>query len=104
LDPLAIAKIEELMDDLYHNYTMINVIHSMQYVTGVLQSTAFFLLGVLLERPTRVYSRKELLDGVWGHDSYVQERTVDVHIGRLRKELDGNDGQSLIRTLGGGGY
>ena len=57
-----------------------------------------------MERPTRVYSREQLLDRVWGHDSYVQERKVDVHIRRLRKELNGNDGQSLIRTVRGGGY
>jgi len=70
----------------------------------VLQKTAFFLLGVLLQRPTRVYSREQLLDRVWGHDSYVQERTVDVHIRRLRKELNGNDSQALIRTVRSGGY
>ena len=70
----------------------------------MLQRTAFFLLGVLLERPTRVYSREQLLDRVWGHDSYVQEHTVDVHIRRLRKELNGNDDQNLIRTVSGGGY
>ena len=57
-----------------------------------------------MERPTRVYSREQLLDRDWGHDSYVQERTIDVHIRRLRKELNGNDGQSLIRTVRGGGY
>lgn len=70
----------------------------------MLQRTAFFLLGVFLERPTRVYSREQLLDRVWGHDSYVEERTVDVHIRRLRKELNGNDSQNLIRTVRGGGY
>ena len=70
----------------------------------MLQRTAFFLLGVFLERPTRVYSREQLLDRVWGHDSYVEERTVDAHIRRLRKELNGNDDQNLIRTLRGGGY
>ena len=70
----------------------------------MLQRTAFFLLGVFLERPTRVYSREQLLDRVWGHDSYVEERTVDAHIRRLRKELNGNDGQNLIRTVRGGGY
>lgn len=70
----------------------------------MLQRTAFFLLGVLLERPTRVYSREQLLDRVWGHDSYVEERTVDVHIRRLRKELNGNDSQNLIRTVRSGGY
>ena len=57
--------------------------------------TEYRLLNVLLERPTRVYSREQLLDRVWGHDSYVQERTVDVHIRHLRKELNGNDGQKI---------
>ena len=57
-----------------------------------------------MERPTRVYSREQLLDRVWGHDSYVEERTVDVHIRRLRKELNGNDSQALIRTVRSGGY
>ena len=66
--------------------------------------TEYRLLNVLLERPTRVYSREQLLDRVWGHDIYVEERTVDVHIRRLRKALDGNDGQNLIRTVRGGGY
>ncbi len=44
------------------------------------------------------------MDRVWGHDSYVEERTVDVHIRRLRKELNGNDSQNLIRTVRSGGY
>ena len=44
------------------------------------------------------------MDRVWGHDSYVEERTVDVHIRRLRKELNGNDGQILIRTVRDAGY
>ena len=70
----------------------------------MLQRTPFFLLGVLLERPTRVYSREQLLDRVWGHDSYVEERTVDAHIRRLRKELNGNDSQNLTRTVRSGGY
>ena len=66
--------------------------------------TEYRLLNVLLERPTRVYSREQLLDRVWGHDIYVEERTVDVHIRRLRKALNGNDAQNLIRTVRGGGY
>ena len=66
--------------------------------------TEYRLLNVLLERPTRVYSREQLLDRVWGHDIYVEERTVDVHIRRLRKALNGNDGKNLIRTVRGGGY
>ena len=66
--------------------------------------TEYRLLNVLLERPTRVYSREQLLDRVWGHDIYVEDRTVDVHIRRLRKALNGNDGKNLIRTVRGGGY
>ena len=66
--------------------------------------TEYRLLNVMLERPTRVYSREQLLDRVWGHDIYVEERTVDVHIRRLRKALNGNDGKNLIRTVRGGGY
>ena len=66
--------------------------------------TEYRLLNVFLERPTRVYSREQLLDRVWGHDIYVEERTVDVHIRRLRKALNGNDGKNLIRTVRGGGY
>ena len=66
--------------------------------------TEYRLLNVLLERPTRVYSREQLFDRVWGHDIYVEERTVDVHIRRLRKVLNGNDGQNLIRTVRGDGY
>ena len=66
--------------------------------------TEYRLLNVLLERPTRVYSREQLLDRVWGHDIYVEERTVDVHIRRLRKTLNENDGKNLIRTVRGGGY
>ena len=66
--------------------------------------TEYRLLNVLLERPTRVYSREQLLDRVWGHDIYVEERTVDVHIRRLRKALNGNDGKNLIRTVRNGGY
>ncbi len=70
----------------------------------MLQRITFFLLGVLLERPARVYFREQLLEHVWGHDNYVQERTVDVHIRHFRKELNENDGQNLIRTVRGGGY
>ena len=66
--------------------------------------TEYRLLQVLLERPTRVFSREQILDRVWGRDIYVEERTVDVHIRRLRKALNGNTGQDLIRTVRGGGY
>ncbi len=66
--------------------------------------TEFRLLRVLLERPTRVFSRETLLDRVWGRDVYVEDRTVDVHIGRLRKALHEAGGPDLIRTIRGVGY
>jgi hypothetical protein len=50
--------------------------------------TEFRLLEYLMSSPGRVYSRAQLLDGVWGHDVYVDERTVDVHVGRLRKAVN----------------
>lgn len=66
--------------------------------------TEYRLLNVLLERPTRVYSREQLLDQVWGREIFIEERTVDVHIRRLRKALNENEGPDLIRTVRGGGY
>ena len=66
--------------------------------------TEYRLLNVLLERPTRVYSREQLLDQVWGRENFVEERTVDVHIRRLRKALNEYEGPDLIRTVRGGGY
>ncbi len=52
-------------------------------------------------RPGRVFSRSQLLDGVWGHDIYVDERTVDVHVGRLRKALNFSNMSDVIRTVRG---
>ena len=58
-----------------------------------------------MQRKGRVFSREQLLDNVWGHDVYVDERTVDVHIGRLRKALKGKQGfTDPIRTIRGAGY
>jgi len=66
--------------------------------------TEFRLLEYLMQSPGRVLSRGQLLDGVWGRDAYVDERTVDVHIGRLRKALiRGREGDP-IRTVRGAGY
>ena len=67
--------------------------------------TEFRLLAALLERPGKVWTREALLDRVWGQDIYVDARTVDVHIGRLRRAL-GGDGPSEgpIRTVRGAGY
>lgn len=66
--------------------------------------TEYRLLQVFMQRPSRVFSREQLLDRVWGRDIYVEERTVDVHIRRLRKALNENDRPDIIRTVRGGGY
>ncbi|MXN65977.1 phosphate regulon transcriptional regulatory protein PhoB [Stappia sp. GBMRC 2046] len=66
--------------------------------------TEFRLLEFLMTSPGRVYSREQLLDGVWGHDVYVDERTVDVHVGRLRKAINRGRAKDPIRTVRGAGY
>jgi two-component system phosphate regulon response regulator PhoB len=66
--------------------------------------TEFRLLEFLMKSPGRVFSREQLLDGVWGRDVYVDERTVDVHIGRLRRALNRGRGRDPIRTVRGAGY
>jgi two-component system phosphate regulon response regulator PhoB len=66
--------------------------------------TEFRLLEFLMERPGRVFSREQLLDGVWGSDIYIDERTVDVHVGRLRKALNRGHASDPIRTVRGAGY
>lgn len=66
--------------------------------------TEFRLLEFFLECPGRVLSRTQLLDGVWGRDAFVDERTVDVHIGRLRKALIRGAEFDPIRTVRGAGY
>lgn len=66
--------------------------------------TEYRLLEFLMRSPGRVYSREQLLDGVWGMDVYVDERTVDVHIGRLRKAINRTRDRDPIRTVRGAGY
>ena len=66
--------------------------------------TEFRLLLTFLERPGRVFSREQLLDRVWGRDIYVDTRTVDVHVGRLRKALCVHGGGDPLRTVRGAGY
>ncbi|MEQ8349213.1 MAG: phosphate regulon transcriptional regulator PhoB [Sneathiellaceae bacterium] len=66
--------------------------------------TEFRLLRYFMEHPGRVLSRDQLLDAVWGRDVYVEQRTVDVHIRRLRKALNGRDEKDLIRTVRSAGY
>src|SRR5215211_1370033 len=66
--------------------------------------TEYRLLEFLMLRPGRVFSREQLLDGVWGRDGEVDERTVDVHVGRLRKSLSRPGERDPIRTVRGAGY
>ena len=69
-----------------------------------LSPTEFRLLEHLLQSPGRVHSRAQLLDAVWGRDIYVDERTVDVHVGRLRKAISRGRERDPIRTVRGLGY
>src|SRR5206468_7884578 len=66
--------------------------------------TEFRLLRHFLQNPRRVFSREQLLDRVWGHDAELELRTVDVHIRRLRKALNGDGGADLLRTVRAVGY
>lgn len=66
--------------------------------------TEYRLLEFLMLAPGRVFSREQLLDKVWGETIYIDERTVDVHIGRLRKCLNAGRHRDLIRTVRGAGY
>jgi two-component system phosphate regulon response regulator PhoB len=66
--------------------------------------TEFRLLEFLMQSPGRVFSREQLLNGVWGRDIYIDERTVDVHVGRLRRALNRGRATDPIRTVRGGGY
>ncbi len=66
--------------------------------------TEFRLLATFMEKPGRVWSREQLLDRVWGRDIYVDSRTVDVHVGRLRKALCQHGGDDPVRTVRGAGY
>ncbi|RDI57367.1 phosphate regulon transcriptional regulator PhoB [Microvirga subterranea] len=66
--------------------------------------TEFRLLEFLMQSPGRVFSREHLLNAVWGHDVYIDERTVDVHVGRLRKAINLPRQPDPIRTVRGAGY
>jgi two-component system, OmpR family, phosphate regulon response regulator PhoB len=72
--------------------------------TVSLGPTEYRLLKFFMTHPDRVYSRSQLLDRVWGGDVYVEERTVDVHIRRLRKALEPSGCERLIQTVRGAGY
>jgi two-component system phosphate regulon response regulator PhoB len=66
--------------------------------------TEFRLLEFLMQHPRRVFSREELLNSVWGPDIHVEPRTVDVHIRRLRKSINGDDELDVVRTVRAAGY
>ncbi len=66
--------------------------------------TEFRLLKHFMAHPDRVFSRSQLLDGVWGHQVFIEERTVDVHIRRLRKALEPSGKAGLVQTVRGAGY
>ncbi len=66
--------------------------------------TEFRLLEFLMQSPGRVFTREQLLDNVWGRNVYIDERTVDVHVGRLRKAISVPDAHNPIRTVRGAGY
>jgi two-component system phosphate regulon response regulator PhoB len=66
--------------------------------------TEFKLLDHLIQHPGRVFSREQLLDAIWGSDVYVEARTVDVHVGRLRKALNAANERDPIRTVRSAGY
>ncbi len=66
--------------------------------------TEFRLLEFMMQHPGRVFSRSQLLDNVWGETIYIDERTVDVHVGRLRKAVNAPRTPDVIRTIRGAGY
>lgn len=66
--------------------------------------TEFKLLRFFMENPDRVFSREQLLNNVWGDNVYVEERTVDVHIRRLRKALEKTQHENMVQTVRGAGY
>lgn len=97
-----------LADDLIHHgdLTIDRVAHRVKRHGKEIHlgPTEFRLLDYLMQYPGRVFSREQLLDAVWGSDVYVEARTVDVHIGRLRKALNADTGADPIRTVRSAGY
>lgn len=66
--------------------------------------TEYKLLLFFMHKPERVFSRDQLIDLVWGHDTYIDDRTIDVHVGRLRKQLEKSGCDRFIQTVRGAGY
>jgi two-component system phosphate regulon response regulator PhoB len=90
----------------YSDIEMDTVSHKVRRdgTTVPLGPTEFRLLRHFLEHPGRVFSRERLLDSVWGRDSDIEPRTVDVHIRRLRKAINDGDRPDIIRTVRSAGY
>ncbi|MCR9069000.1 MAG: phosphate regulon transcriptional regulator PhoB [Rhodobacteraceae bacterium] len=99
--PAAVGERLEF-DDILLDMTEHRVYRAGQSLS--LGPTEFRLLTAFMERPGRVWSREQLLDRVWGRDIYVDSRTVDVHVGRLRKALRVDGAEDPIRTVRGAGY
>ena len=96
-----------LGERLVHDDIMLDAAEHRVYRGGIavrLGPTEYRLLSTLMEKPGRVWTREQLLDRVWGRDIYVDTRTVDVHIGRLRKALMREGGEDPVRTVRGAGY
>ncbi|MBB4152803.1 two-component system phosphate regulon response regulator PhoB [Sphingomonas jinjuensis] len=91
---------------IYADIEMDTVGHKVRRGGEVVQlgPTEFRLLKHFLEHPGHVFSRERLLDSVWGHDSDIESRTVDVHIRRLRKAINVGDRPDIIRTVRSAGY
>jgi two-component system phosphate regulon response regulator PhoB len=70
----------------------------------MMSPTEYKLLYFFASNPNKVFSRNQLLDNVWGDNVYVEDRTVDVHIRRLRKALEGAGHDKLVQTVRGAGY
>lgn len=101
LNPDAVAE-ELIAGDLVINRKSRRVSRGHRDIN--LSPTEFRLLEQLMQNPGRVYSRGQLLDTVWGRDAFVDERTVDVHVGRLRKSLSRGKDVDPIRTVRSTGY
>jgi len=94
----SVIKIGPLLIDIDSHRVAINDVDVM------MSPTEYKLLCFFAEHPNKVYSRNQLLDNVWGDNVYVEDRTVDVHIRRLRKILDAQGCADLVQTVRGFGY
>ncbi|MBE8167597.1 MAG: phosphate regulon transcriptional regulatory protein PhoB [Shewanella sp.] len=100
----APTRLEETID--VQGLQLDPISHRVSVGDGVLDMgpTEFRLLHFFMTHPERVYSREQLLDNVWGTNVYVEDRTVDVHIRRLRKAVEPSGHDRLIQTVRGAGY